>query len=324
MKADPFKKRILFMTGKGGVGKTTVSAAMAYAARDRGLNVCLIEVVHSPNMRFIFEQDIPVYKETLVDENITVLTIEPFKALQEYVGLQLKIGAAARLVLNNRLLSYFLHAAPGWRELITVGKIWHVYDMKAGRSKKPKFDIIIVDSPATGHGLSFLRVPSVFLNIIKMGRMQGQTADVQSMLTDPNISMLNVVTLPEEMPVNESMTILKSAREELNMPTGITFVNSVYPPLFELEQAQALEVFQKDIEALKKFKNMFPDFGEAVFAAVEQRRMRAGQSQYYVNLVEEKIGPPIIRVPHLYPGRVDKSGIKKIAAIINDCLKEGV
>ncbi|MCP4576532.1 MAG: ArsA family ATPase, partial [Deltaproteobacteria bacterium] len=165
MKIDPFEKRILFMTGKGGVGKTTVSAAMAYAAAKRGLNVCLIEVAQSSNMRFIFGMDIPVYKETQVEPNLTVLSLEPFQALQEYVGLQLKIGFAAKLILNNRLLNYFLETAPGWRELITVGKIWHVYDMKVGRPKRPRFDVIIVDSPATGHGLSFLRVPSVFMNI---------------------------------------------------------------------------------------------------------------------------------------------------------------
>ncbi|MBI9075388.1 MAG: AAA family ATPase [Desulfatibacillum sp.] len=322
MGIDPFEKRILFITGKGGVGKTTVAAAMAYAARDRGLNVCLVEVTPSPNMRMIFEQDIPLYKETEVDRNITVLTIEPFRALHEYVGLQLKIGGAARLIMNNRLLNYFLNTAPGWRELITVGKIWHLQDMKAKWSKKPRFDLIVVDSPATGHGLSFLKVPSVFMNIIKMGRMQGQTADVQAMLTDPAISLLNVVTLPEEMPVNESISLLNTARDELHMPTGFTFVNSAYSPLFDEASRESFEKLKEDPEAMERLKEVFPDNARGLFSALENRQARVAQSQYYENLVREKIGPPIVRIPHLYPGRVDKDGVKKVAEIISQNLNK--
>lgn len=320
MGIDPFEKRILFITGKGGVGKTTVAAAMAYAARDRGLNVCLVEVIPSPNMRMIFEQDIPLYKETEVDRNITVLTIEPFRALHEYVGLQLKIGGAARLIMNNRILNYFLDTAPGWRELITVGKIWHLHDMKSKWSHKPRFDLIVVDSPATGHGLSFLKVPSVFMNIIKMGRMQGQTADVQTMLTDPAISLLNVVTLPEEMPVNESISLLTTAREELHIPTGFTFVNSVYSPLFDEKSREAFERFREDAEAMERLRELFPDRAKGIFTALENRQARVAQSQFYENMVREQIGPPIIRIPHFYPGRVDKDSVKKVAAIISQNL----
>ena len=317
MGINPFEKRILFITGKGGVGKTTVAAAMAYAARDRGLNVCLVEVVPSPNMRLIFGQDIPVYKETEVDRNITVLTIEPFRALHEYVGLQLKIGGAARLLLNNRLLNYFLNTAPGWRELITVGKIWHLHDMKVKWSNQKRFDLIVVDSPATGHGLSFLKVPSVFMNIIKMGRMQGQTADVQAMLTDPAISLLNVVTLPEEMPVSESITLLNTARDELGIPTGFTFVNSMYPPLFDETAQESFDRFMQDEKALERLRGLFPDRAAGIFSALANRQARVEQSRFYEDLVREKIGPPIVRIPHLFPGRVDKEGVQKVAQIIS-------
>lgn len=324
MGIDPFEKRILFVTGKGGVGKTTVASALAYAARDRGMNVCLVEVAPSPNMRMIFEREIPVYKEIEVDRDLTVLSIEPFRALHEYVGLQLKIGGAARLILNNRLLNYFLNTAPGWRELITVGKIWHLYDMKVKWSNRPRFDLIVVDSPATGHGLSFLKAPSVFMNIIKMGRMQGQTDDVQNMLTDPKISLLNVVTLPEEMPVNESITLLKTAKEELGIPTGITFVNSVYPPLFDEESQASYDELQKDGKAMERLKEVFPDRAKGLLTALESRQARVDQSEFYKNMVLDKIGPPIVSIPHLFPGRVDKEGVQKVAEIINRSIKEGV
>ncbi|MFP4476680.1 MAG: ArsA family ATPase [Desulfatibacillaceae bacterium] len=316
-----FDKRILFITGKGGVGKTTVAAAIAYAARDRGKRVCLVEVGASPNLRYIFEQDIPEYEETRVDRDITAFTLEPYKALEEYVGLQLRVEAAARMILNNRIIHYFMQAAPGWRELVMLGKIWHIHQLTEGRKKRLRFDTIVVDAPATGHGLSFLRAPSIFMNIIKFGPMHSQTFDVNSMLTDKQRTAVCVVATPEEMPVNEAVRILETTSGPLNMNNAVTFANSVYSPLFSREGAAGYNAFKQDAEALEKFKRMFPDKGEAVLNAAVEREKRADQSVEYLDLMEKQIGPPIIKIPHLYPGRVDLDGVKTIAKLIDDSLK---
>ena len=318
-----FNKRVLIMTGKGGVGKTTLCAALAFAARDRGLKVCLIEVGQSPNLRYIFEKPIPLYKEVDVDEGITALTLDPYLALQEYVEKQLKLKKLAGWFLNNQVMQYLTQAAPGWRELITVGKIWHIETQAVGYKKRPKYDMVIVDAPATGHGISFLRVPAVILDVLKFGPVRYQTFEVQKMLLDPDRTMLNVVTLPEEMPVNEAVDLHKIARETLQIPTGFTFVNSVYPPLFDATDQKMYAKLLKDEKALKKLKSLFPDQGRSLFDTVAEREKRAEQSAFYLGQVRQRIGPPIIAVPHLYSGKMDRGAVMKVARIISDAVEKG-
>jgi anion-transporting ArsA/GET3 family ATPase len=306
------------MTGKGGVGKTTLSAALAYAARDRGLNVCLIEVGQSPNLRYIFDREIPVYKETPVEDGITAFTLDPFLALEEYVLKSVKSKKIAHWVLNSQVIQYLTQAAPGWRELITVGKIWHVETQTVGYKKRPKYDMVIVDAPATGHGISFLRVPAVILDVLKFGPVRSQTFEVQKMLLDPDRTMLNVVTLPEEMPVNEAIYMQKVAAETLNIPTGFTFVNSVFPPLFDANEKEMFGRLQKNKSAMKKLRSTLPDNGQALFDCAEKRDRWAAQSEHYVDIIHDKIGPPVIQIPHLYSSKMDKESVLKIAAMIGE------
>ena len=304
------------MTGKGGVGKTTLSCAVAHAAHKLGKRVCLVEVNPSPNLRYILHREIPVYEEIFLEENFSVLTLEPFKAMEEYIRLQVKLPGVARVIMNNPIVGYFLQSAPGWRELVTVGKIWYMQDQKSARTQKPLYDLIVVDAPATGHGLSFLQVPAVFINIFRLGRMQGQSKDLQAMLTDPARTMVCVVTLPEEMAVNEAVTIIKTAQESLHIQPGVTFFNCMRTPLFDKNQEQDFEKLQNDPVALETLKGFFPDSGQALFETARARRSRAELSKYYQDVVLEKIGGPIVSIPQIYPGRVDYDGVKEMSALI--------
>ncbi|MEW5736121.1 MAG: ArsA family ATPase [Thermodesulfobacteriota bacterium] len=315
---DLFDKRILFLTGKGGVGKTTVATALAFAARDMGKNVILIEVDESPTTRYIFSREIPVYKEVAVEERFTILTLDPQKALEEYVGLELKVQMAAKMILNNRIFQYFMQAAPGWRELVTVGKIWYVNQQTTGRghAKKPKYDMIIVDAPATGHGLSFLKVPSVFLSIIKFGRMQGQTMDLQRMLTDEAQTAIGIVTLPEEMPVNEASTLFKAATESLAMHVGALFINGVHPEPFSDPEVAQIERLTSDQAAMETLAASFPDQGRGLFFAADDRSARAAMSRHYMKLAMEKMPVSPVVIAHQPMGRVDLPGVKEMARII--------
>ncbi len=310
------------MTGKGGVGKTTISAAVAYAARDRGLKVCLIEVGQSPNLPYIFDREIPVYKEVTVDQGITAFSLDPFMALREYVIKMAKVKKVADWLLNNQVMQYLTQAAPGWKELITLGKIWHVETQTIGYKKRPKYDLIIVDAPATGHGITFLKVPAVILDVLKFGPLRQQTFEVQKMLLDPGRTMLNIVTLPEEMPVNEAIFMNRVAKESLNIPTGFIFLNSMFPPLLDRNEKKNYNMFKKDRKSVEKLESLFDDKGKALFAAALEREKRAALSAHYQDVILEKIGPPVISIPHLYTGRLDKEAVIKISKIIGDAANE--
>ena len=183
--------------------------------------------------------------------------------------------------------------------------------------------MIIVDAPATGHGISFLRVPAVILDVLKFGPVRSQTNEVQRMLLDPDRTMLNVVTLPEEMSVNEAAELVKTARETLKMNIGCTFVNGVYPPLFDATEQKLFEKLEKDKAAMDKLRGQFPDQGKALFNAAAERQKRATQSAYYLDAVSDRIGGPVIPIPHLYTGRMDKEAVRTIAKIINDNMEGG-
>lgn len=323
--ADLFDKRIAFMTGKGGVGKTTVAAALALAASDMGKNVLLVEVDESPTLRYIFNREIPVYKEITVAERLTVLTLDPDKALEEYVILQIKVAMAARMILSNRIFQYFMQAAPGWRELVTVGKIWYEYQQTTGygKNKRPRYDLIVVDAPATGHGVSFLKVPSVFMNILKFGWMQGQAGDLQKMITDGTKTVLNVVALPEEMPVNEAASLREMAQKNLGMTLGVTFVNGMHEPLFDSAGLVAFNHLKNDPAAAEKLSSIFPDQGGALFAAETDRRLRSDLSLHYLEAARRKLGPPIVSLAHQHMGRVDLDGVKIMAGAIKSAAEGG-
>jgi anion-transporting ArsA/GET3 family ATPase len=320
-----FDKRIIFMTGKGGVGKTTLSVALAWAAQERGKNVILMEVDNSPNLRYILGRDIPVYKETRVAPRLSVFTLEPFKALEEYAALQIKVAAAARLFLNNRFVSYFMQAAPGWRELVTVGKIWHTHQRTVGRGKnrRPEYDMIVVDAPATGHGLSFLRVPAIFADILKFGRMQSQTNDLLDMLRDPERTVVNVVSLPEEMPLNEAVTLVNTAKSVMGMQVGVTFMNGVHPAPFLPDEKAACDNLLSDSCALETLGNIWPCGGKALFDAAADRQARAQSCRQYLDLAAERLPTPIVELPYEYPGRVDMDGVKRLACLITKALSGG-
>jgi anion-transporting ArsA/GET3 family ATPase len=175
-------RRLLIVTGKGGTGKTSVAAALALAASRRGRRVLVVEVGRDEHVPRLFARDAkPVgYAGREIAPRIVAMRIDPYEALAEYLGLQLKLRAAVDLVFRNKAFRQLMDAAPGWRELITLGKVWHLEQAQdAGR---PRFDLIVVDAPATGHGLTFLDVPRVVASAVQAGPLRRNAMLVEQMI----------------------------------------------------------------------------------------------------------------------------------------------
>jgi anion-transporting ArsA/GET3 family ATPase len=222
------EQRLIFVTGKGGVGKTAVSCALAEAARRAGKRVLLIETAQIETIAGHFERDpSPLgYSGRPLRPGLQALCIEPHEALADYVRLQTGLGAVTDRVLRSDIFQQLLEAAPGWRELIVLGKIWHL-EQKRNANDEPLYDMLIVDAPATGHGLSFLDVPRVVQQAVQAGPLARHASWVEEMVHDRKRTLLLPVTLPEELPVSETAELVERARKDIDIAVDRIIVNKL-------------------------------------------------------------------------------------------------
>ncbi len=317
-----FKRRLLLVTGKGGVGKTTIAAGLAMAARDRGLNVLLVQLGKIDNIGPIFGQRIPPYKPVELDRGLTAFSIEPYLALHEYMVKQVKVQFVVDMFLENRAIQYLTQAAPGWRELITIGKIWEIQNQTIGYHKRPRYDLLVVDAPATGHGISFLRVPNIILNTIKFGPIRRHTLEVQKLLLDPDRTLLMGVTLPEEMPVNEVAEIHHAANTTLHIPYGGTVLNAFSSEPADKATRPLLDKLLADKKALGAVGRAVPGGIDPLLQALRTREARAGMSSHYRERIAARIGGDIYTVPLIPQARLDRESIVKVAKVLGEQIGE--
>jgi anion-transporting ArsA/GET3 family ATPase len=233
--------RMRIVTGKGGVGKSTVALAMALIAARRGKRVLLCEVNPSESITRFFAGVALTGVPEVVLPGITMVALIPAEAMREYGLLMLKFKTLYNAVFENRIVRYFLRAVPSLGEFVMLGKLWY-HEQEKRNDGTPLYDTIIVDAPATGHLVSWLRVPQVFDEMMPAGPIKSSAGDMLAMLRDPRRAMLDIVLVPEEMPVNEAVELEQAAEHYRLATRGFTIINKVSPTLPEglgaaLEQA---------------------------------------------------------------------------------------
>jgi anion-transporting ArsA/GET3 family ATPase len=232
-------RRFLFVTGKGGVGKTTVAAAMATAYAARGKKV-LVAMCNTKERLSAMLGTPPIGDEvTPVGERVWAVNMNPEKALEEYGHLVLKVRALTRAVFDNRYTKAFFRAVPGLYEWSMLGKAWF-HTTERERDGTHRFDVVLLDAPATGHGLDMLRVPKVILDVVPPGVLRRDAEAAWALFRDPAQSGVVVVTLAEEMPATETVELVTAIRGELELPVLELVVNGVLSPLFSERERDAL------------------------------------------------------------------------------------
>jgi anion-transporting ArsA/GET3 family ATPase len=264
-------KRLIVVTGKGGVGKTTVAVALGLAAARAGKRTMVAEVAQQERMSRAFRREGLGYSEAELRPNFFGMSIDPEKALDEYLGQQ--VGSAlAGLLFHNRVFEYFTAAAPGVRELTTIGKVWELAQLERRTSRAAPYDLVIMDAPASGHGIGLLRAPRTFAEIARVGPIRRRADIIHDFLTDPVLTGVVAVALPDEMPVNETLEFREKLRAEMGMRTDAVVVNALLPERFSAEEAERIEAVNGDHGS--------PEVGAALRAALsEQRRARGQRAQ---------------------------------------------
>ena len=230
----------MIVTGKGGVGKTTVAVALGLRAAAAGKRTIVCEVASQENASRIFDHTAVGFHEVEMEENLWSISIDPEESMREYVLLQLKVRAMRDMLFRSRIFSYLAAATPGLKELVTIGKIWELAQLDRKVKSGRKYDLVIVDAPATGHGVGFLETPRTFAAIARVGPIHSQAQRLDSFLTDHDQTGTAIVALPEEMPVNESAALEQDLRNEVGVAVDRVYLNGLYPERFSKQEAERL------------------------------------------------------------------------------------
>ena len=294
---DLLGRRLLFFTGKGGVGKSTVTAATALLAADRGQRVLVVEADAKGAIPGAFEQPTVGFEPREVYPGVCAMAMRTEDALKEYLRVNLRVPVLGRLGPLARVLDFVATAAPGVKEILTVGKVcWEVRESIEGRAD---WDLVVVDAAATGHIIGQLDAPRAIQELVSVGMVREQTDWMVELLSDASVTGLNVVATPEEMPVNETIELVQRARVELSVPLGAVVVNRVLPELFTHADEETFAALRGD-EAGAVLTARAGSGSTAVLdaarLAVSLRRTRA------VHLAElrQAVELPMLYLPYLF------------------------
>ena len=229
-------KRLVFVTGKGGVGKTAVAAALGMVAARRGLRTIVAEVARRDDVHRALAGSEGGWRESAIGEGLYALSVDPERAMEEYLDDQLA-SPLADMLAASRIFSYLAAATPGMRELLTVGKLWELAQDERRTPGAEPYDLVVVDAPATGHGLALLDAPRTFGEVAAAGPVARQARTIDGTLRDGSVTGVVAVATPEEMPVNEVAFL----RSELGARLDLVVANALRPDRFTASEALVLE-----------------------------------------------------------------------------------
>ncbi|MGC3997573.1 MAG: ArsA-related P-loop ATPase [Anaeromyxobacter sp.] len=298
-------RRLVFVTGKGGVGKSTVTAALALLAARAGKRVLVCEA-NAPQERIAPLLGAPPAGPAIREARpgLFTLNVGPREAMREYGLLVLRFKAVYDAVFENRLMRYFLRVIPALAELVTLGKILHEV-RSVGPEGRPRWDLVLVDAPATGHAVQLLRVPSALLDTVPAGPLRHDAEWMQRLLVDPVTTALALVTLPEELPVNEVIELDAQVRGVLGMARAALIVNAVPPVRFAPDEAARLPALA----------GAPPPLGPAARAAALQAA-RAAAAHHHLARARAAIDLPALELPLLPAAAWGPAEVEAVAAAL--------
>ena len=300
MPASLVERRLHFVVGKGGVGKTTVAAALALTLARRGRRTLAVDMEPGRRLAGLLGRE--------ADPRLSVLHVDGRAALEEYLNLVIPVKRLLATVFASKIYQYFVAAAPGLKELMTVGKIW--YEATREEAGRPCWDAIVVDAPATGHSLQYLRMPQAAREAFGAGLVQREATKITGLLRDRQTTAVHIVTLAEETPVTETLETRTQLVEALGLPLGFVIANRVHRRRFSPAVLERLHAATAS-----------PAAERALLACVAERATEesgwASINEAHLGRLRAGIGSaPLVELPFLFVEEFDRSCVEQLARLL--------
>ena len=303
--ADRLDRRLQVVLGKGGVGRTLMACAIAKRAADAGHRTLLLEVDAPDNAARQLKVRPAIDDPREVLNNLWLCRMTPDGALREYALLTLRFQTLYKLIFENRLVKYFLKSIPSLGEFTMLGKAWHHATEPYTYGEGFRFERVIIDAPATGHAITFLSLARLVANIAPPGLLADASTKMADLVEDPVGSCYHLVTLPEEMPVNEALELNVAGQERLKMSPGIGVINRMWPPLVTEAEAAWVRAVHDDDPG--------PPLAPFIDVALRRRTREQAQRAHLQRFVAGTTSPwlavperPADRVGHAFVDEVGK------------------
>jgi anion-transporting ArsA/GET3 family ATPase len=301
-------RRLIFVTGKGGVGKSTVATSLGLLAARSGLRTIVAELASQERVQQAFQQDAEPFQEIELAPGLFTISIDPQNAMEEY--LRVKTGALGQMLASSKLFGAFAMATPGMRELLSIGKVWELAQLQRRTRGAAPYDLVIVDAPATGHGVGILKTPRTFAEIARVGPIAHQGRTIAATLADRDFTALVAVATAEEMPVNETLAIRDELERE-GLALDAVIVNSLYPSRFSARDAGKLRKALGEVDASAS--------RGAIRAALSEHARASAQQEQRARL-RDGLGTELVELPYVFADQLGRQELEQLA----DALEVGL
>jgi anion-transporting ArsA/GET3 family ATPase len=310
-----FDRKLLVVTGKGGVGKTTLSAALGLLAAERGLRTIIVEVGEQSRLRGLFGAPEPEPgAECELQGGLWNLSLDPDQALLEWLQ-SLGGRVSGRVLASSSTFQYFAAAAPGARELVTMVKVWELTQARRWRGRRRGYDLVVLDAPATGHALGLLGAPRTFEAIARVGPIASQAQRLQELLQDESRCDYLAVAHASDLAVTETLELQQRLDEQLERELRAVIVNGVLPQRFNGEELGRLAAIASDRGRGTRDQQAL---GAALAAARAVSQRARSQHNQLARL--RRRGVEALSVPFQFSAELDLDAVRRIAGHLKNKL----